>query len=71
MVYARREQFDLDLPQTEFLKHIEAEFAPLAESMRRVNRLARLMTVLQARGREMCVVDRRWLVELGPKAKGE
>lgn len=31
MVYARREQFDLDLPQTEFLKHIEADFAPLAE----------------------------------------
>jgi hypothetical protein len=31
MVYARREQFDLDLPQVEFLKHIEADFAPLAK----------------------------------------
>jgi len=35
--------------------------ARFAESMRRVNRLARLMTVIQQRGAERSAADRRWV----------
>jgi hypothetical protein len=45
--------------------------ARFGESMRRVNRLARLLTVIQAKGRRKVGGDRRWLVELGLKAKGK
>jgi hypothetical protein len=44
--------------------------ARFVENMRRLNRLARLMTIMQQRGRRK-VGGCRWLLELGLKAKGK